>query len=538
MHVKSKSDPSETQRIWAPIWEARLEAAQNITLAPRRRCVPRRRIATRHTRLERERQYFDNLKAANLAVFEYGIAAGELLCDGALEWAAGTPDGLGGFLQTIVPEDRDAVILSIRRAIETRESFHFECRQLRGDGTAGWLEGKGRVRFDEAMGEPDRIVGVCMDITDRKRYEQTLARLAAIVDSSDDAIISVTNRGEVLSWNPAAERIYGYSAGEMIGRSIKLMVPPEAEVESDQIDERLRRGEAIQHFETVRLRKDRKPIHVSMTLSPIRDNRGAITGASGIVRDITERKAFEEQLRQTAKLESIGVLAGGIAHDFNNLLAGIIGNASLIQEIVQPDSPLHPLIADVIAAGERAANLTRQLLAYSGQGKFLIKAIDLSEVIRRMQGLIHSSISRTVKLTLQLGRGLPLIIADEAQMQQLVMNLVINAAEAMGERTGEVTVETGVQDVDQSFKDVTLSNDKIASGKYARLQVKDNGSGMDEQTIDKMFDPFFTTKFTGRGLGLSAVLGLVHGHKGLIGVDSKPGRGSTFTILIPAARLL
>ena len=172
------------------------------------------------------------------------------------------------------------------------------------------------------------------DITERKQHEQVVSRLAAIVDSSDDAIMSVNLNREVVSWNAAAERIYGYTFEEMKGRSIKLLVPPGFEAESGEIDEQIQKGESIRHFETMRLRKGAKPFHVSMTISPIRDTQGSLIGVSGIIRDITERKALEEQLRQAAKLESIGILAGGIAHDFNNLLVAILGNASFATDIL------------------------------------------------------------------------------------------------------------------------------------------------------------------------------------------------------------
>jgi nitrogen-specific signal transduction histidine kinase/CheY-like chemotaxis protein len=268
-----------------------------------------------------------------------------------------------------------------------------------------------------------------------------------------------------------------------------------------------------------------------MTISPIRDTNGSLIGFSGIIRDITERKALEEQLRQTAKLESIGILAGGIAHDFNNLLVPILGNASFATNILPPDSPVRPMLNDVVSASQRAAHLTRQLLAYSGRGKFVIQAVDLSLLTLDIQGLIQTSIPRTVELKLDLPAGLPSLVADVAQVQQLIMNLVINAAEAVGDAPGTVTITTGVQEIDDQY----INANPIAPGRYVFLEVRDTGSGMDEETIRKIFDPFFTTKFEGRGLGLAAVLGIVRGHKGSISVESNPGLGSIFKVLFPAA---
>jgi PAS domain S-box-containing protein len=370
--------------------------------------------------------------------------------------------------------------------------------------------------------------------TERKRNERALSQLAAIVDSSEDPIISVDLNGTILTWNAAAERIYGYSAEEAKGRSIVMTVPPDRREEENGIMAKVNRGERLEHFETVRIRKDGKLIQVSVTISPIRDKQGAVVGASGIVRDITERKALEAQLRQTAKLESLGVLAGGIAHDFNNLLVGILGNASLATEVTPLLGPARPLLEQVITASERAATLTQQLLAYSGRGRFVVEPVDLSALVREMSSLVQASVSKTVQLRLELAAGLPAITADAAQMQQLVMNLVINGAEAIGDRSGCVTVTTRTEYVDELG--AISSNQQISPGHYVLLTVEDDGVGMDEATAGKIFDPFFTTKFTGRGLGLSAVLGIVRGHKGAIQVSSSPGQGSVFRVLLPAAQ--
>jgi nitrogen-specific signal transduction histidine kinase/CheY-like chemotaxis protein len=255
------------------------------------------------------------------------------------------------------------------------------------------------------------------------------------------------------------------------------------------------------------------------------------------VRDITEIKVLEEQLRQAAKLESLGVLAGGIAHDFNNLLVGILGNASLVSDLLPPTSPARPMLDGVINAGERAAMLTRQMLAYSGKGKFIIQPVDISDLVREMTTLVQASVPKTVALRLRLAPGLPPVVADVAQLQQLIMNLVINGAEAIGDHPGSVTVTTGEQQtVDGESIGTTVGADPVTPGKYVFFEVQDNGAGMDGATIAKIFDPFFTTKFTGRGLGLSAALGIVRGHEGFMQVASSPGRGSTFKVLFPAAR--
>jgi nitrogen-specific signal transduction histidine kinase/CheY-like chemotaxis protein len=254
------------------------------------------------------------------------------------------------------------------------------------------------------------------------------------------------------------------------------------------------------------------------------------------VQDITDRKQFEDQLRQTQKLESLGVLAGGIAHDFNNLLVGILGNASLALESLEPSHPARPLLEEVNVASHRAARLTSQMLAYSGKGRFVVQVVDIAELIRETLPLIQAAIPHTVELLLRVTEPSPPVEIDVAQIQQLVMNLVINAAESIPkEQPGVVTVSASQLIVDENYLRSAGAAQDLQFGPHACIEVRDTGSGMSEETKARIFDPFFTTKFTGRGLGLAAVLGIVRGHHGAIQVDSAPGQGSTFRIFLPAA---
>ncbi len=247
----------------------------------------------------------------------------------------------------------------------------------------------------------------------------------------------------------------------------------------------------------------------------------------GTITDIEEAKNLEEQLRHAAKLESLGVLAGGIAHDFNNLLTGIMGNASLAREIFKSDDPEDLETLDrVLSASERAAHLTRQMLAYSGKGRFEIQQVDLSGLVQSISALVQSSIPPHVQLRLELHAGIPRIEADPGQIQQIVMNLIINGAEAVpAGAAGLVAVSTHSQTLEIEGK----------TGQYVCLTVQDNGTGMSDATKAKIFDPFFTTKVRGCGLGLSAVMGIVRGHKGELRVSSDPGKGTTFEVLFPAS---
>jgi signal transduction histidine kinase len=219
--------------------------------------------------------------------------------------------------------------------------------------------------------------------------------------------------------------------------------------------------------------------------------------------------------------ESVGALAAGVAHDFNNLLVSVLGNASLAQEFLPAGNPAAGLIEGIIKAGEQAAVLTRQMLAYSGQGRFLVEAVSLSEIAAEAATAMRASFPGNVTLRLDLQAELPSIEADRRQMRQVFTNLLLNAFEAMGDAGGEVAVKTGVEEVE--------------TAPYVKLEVRDGGCGMDEATKARIFEPFFSTKFTGRGLGLAAVAGIVRGHRGAILVTSAPGAGTCFTVLLPAA---
>jgi len=275
-----------------------------------------------------------------------------------------------------------------------------------------------------------------------------------------------------------------------------------------------------------------------VTVSPIIDSVGRPRRILSIARDMTARRLEEAQLRETAKLESLGVLAGGIAHDFNNLLTGILGNASLLEESANPvDSAI---AGQIVEAAQRAANLTRQMLAYSGKGRFLVQRLNLSTAIVEILNLIRTVLDKKVEVVLALDESLPLIEADPGQMQQLIMNLIINASESMNGKEGKVAVSTCVVDVDpvflaQTFRSVEPS---LTVGPYVKFEVHDTGSGMSEEVLSKIFDPFFTTKFTGRGLGLAAVSGILRGHLGAVRVYSHPGQGTTFKVFLPVAREL
>jgi CheY-like chemotaxis protein len=243
---------------------------------------------------------------------------------------------------------------------------------------------------------------------------------------------------------------------------------------------------------------------------------------------------LEERLQHATKLESLGILAGGIAHDFNNLLTGILANATLALDDAPPHSGQAEALRYVVQASERAADLTQQILAWSGKDRFRLEYIDLSGIVTGILTLIETALGRKVALNLHIARDLPSIEADPAQLQQIIMNLAINAAESI-EGAGEVSVRTGETALDGLPVEEDALPDPAPRGQYVFLDVRDTGRGMDAETRRNMFDPFFSTKFTGRGLGLAAVLGIVRGHRGAIRVSSAPGQGTAFTVYFPAS---
>jgi signal transduction histidine kinase len=262
---------------------------------------------------------------------------------------------------------------------------------------------------------------------------------------------------------------------------------------------------------------------------------GQVVFALGRKRAEDERRALERSLLEAQKLESLAMMAGGIAHDFNNILAIILGNTDLARMELPPDSPAHELLAPIAGAVQRATILTQQMLAYSGRGHFLVERLDLGALVMSMQGQIRAASGDHFTMNYHLAPSLPPIDADPSQMRQLVLSLVNNAVEAMGQEERSLSISTGLQSIDRVFmSEAYLVPDEIES-RYVALDVADTGSGMDEATLERIFEPFFTTKFMGRGLGLAAVLGIVRGHRGAIRVRSALGQGTSVTVLFPAA---
>jgi two-component system, cell cycle sensor histidine kinase and response regulator CckA len=274
-----------------------------------------------------------------------------------------------------------------------------------------------------------------------------------------------------------------------------------------------------------------------------RDAAGQPVQMVGVTWDITARKkleqeraTFELRVQESQKLERLGVLAGGIAHDFNNILTAILGNADLAEGSLARDDSARPFLADIGVGARRAAELCRQMLAYAGKGRFVLGLCDLNQLVEETARLLHVSISKTTVLRFHPHAHLPLVLGDPTQLRQVIMNFVTNASDAIGERTGAITIGTGVVSADRPYLDEIILGQNIPPGEYVYLDVGDDGQGMSAETLERIFEPFFTTKFTGRGLGLAAVLGIVRTHRGALNVRSEPGKGSTFRLLLPVSR--
>jgi PAS domain S-box-containing protein len=362
----------------------------------------------------------------------------------------------------------------------------------------------------------------------RRESEQLLG---AIVESSDDAILSKTPDGRILTWNAAAEQMYGYTADEAIGASIYLIVPPEGQAELAAHLETVRHGARIAPYETERVHKDGHRLLVWVAISPIVNRAGVVVGMSSIARDITQRRAMEDQIRQAQKMEAMGSLAGGIAHDFNNLLTIISGMAELTMVELDSASPMHADIEEIRLAGQSATLLTRQLLTFSRKGLVQDRIVDPNDIVTRLDKMLRRTLGEDVEIVVRQRPDLWPVRADPGQLEQVVMNLVINARDAMP-GGGTVTVETDNLDVDESF--VAL-HPGTAVGAFMMLAVTDTGCGMTPDVRAQIFNPFFTTKGStnGTGLGLSTVFGIVQEAGGFITVNSEPEVGSTFSVYLP-----
>jgi PAS domain S-box-containing protein len=378
----------------------------------------------------------------------------------------------------------------------------------------------------------DRATEEPHDAVARGLHELAASQLAAIIDSSGDAIVSQSPEGVIQTWNEAAGNLYGYAAEEVIGRRMMSLLPKSLIEQEKEILQKVSRGECVRVLETVRIHKSGCPVPVSLTISPIRNHSGEIVGVSHIARDISESTQLKRKLEVTQKMEALGRLAGGVAHDFNNLLTIITGYASLLQDSLKDDPSRLEMLNEVVGAAGRATELTKQLLAFSRREPKQLQPVDLNEVVGKMQAMLRRLIGEDIEIKVQLSQHCRKILSDPGQLGQIVLNLAANARDAMP-GGGVIAIQTENWSVDDQYhKELGF-----APGNYVRLLFSDTGKGMDAETQAHIFEPFFTTKEVGKGtgLGLSTVYGIVKQSGGQISVYSQPGKGTTFAIYLPCS---
>ncbi len=504
------------------------------------------RDITEHRRIERDyRQIFERMLD--------GFALHEIICD---------PDG----------RPTDYRFLAINPAFERLTGLKASdlvgrtVRQALPATESEWIETYGAIalgapprefeRYSRELGRyfevsayspaPGQFACLFTDVTQRQRAQEALRereeRYRVLVNALTDALVVHALEpdgvgGRIIEVNDQACDLYGYSREGLMGLRIDDLFPPEVDTRRIEAYTLLRQGQDVA-YDALQVTGDQRRLEVEIHSGAIR--LGDEQAVMLLVRDVTERKRLasenqkvQEQIQHVQKLEGLGLLAGGIAHDFNNLLMAILGNADLALEDMTSGVPGRDNVREIKTISMKAADLCRQMLAYSGKGKFVVEPILLSGLIEEMSHLLTVSVSKKALLKYQLTPALPPIMADASQLRQVVMNLVINASEAIGERSGVIAVTTGAVECDEAYLRTTFLG-LSKPGVYVCLEVSDTGCGMDAATKARMFDPFYTSKFTGRGLGLAAVLGIVRGHRGAIKVYSEPGQGTSFKVYFPS----
>jgi len=456
----------------------------------------------------------------------------------------GTPEGLAGhpLRDFLAPE----VFEEVLRKTEARKqglNGQYELPIRRPDGEARvialsvspWQDEKGHYLGSR---------GLFQDVTERRLAENALResreRYLDLFNNTTDAIFwfRIESDGSLVteSLNPTLEAWLGRTTSQVAGQPIHTVFPRTL---ADRLEQQCRSCMEAGHplrYENV-VGEGLSPRTFETLLVPIRDGQGRVARLVGFAQDITQHKEAEEAIRQAQKLESLGVLAGGIAHDFNNLLTAMLGNLNLAQLKLPEGSPALAPLGSVERAVLKAAELTQQMLAYSGKGRFVVKAHDLNQVVLEMTHLLKVSISKKVAFRYDLAKELPPIEADAAQLQQVVMNLVTNASEAIGDQEGTIGIATRQVVLDAASLQSAFAGQNLQPGAYVVLEISDNGCGIRPEIKGRIFDPFFSTKQSGRGLGLSAMQGILRGHRAGIQITSAPGRGSTFTLLFPVGNV-
>ena len=491
---------------------------------------------------ESEERYRTLVEASMDAIYLESLEGEVLDCnEAACEMLGYGKDELIGLnVSDLLPEDKLHMLPKIvEKLLSDGESF-IEGENLRKDGSIVPVETRARV-IDTPAGR--RVVVYVRDISRRKQSEKELIesekRFRSFMDQLPGAVFLKDSESRYIYINRFMRK--AFNADESwIGRPTSECFPMDEAHSLMQHDR-----DAFDKSYSIEIQKvvdsNGKERHFQIHKFRISKGENENDMLGGIGLDITDklhaekaREKLEAQIQHTQKLESLGVLAGGIAHDFNNILMAILGYADLALLDTPRDSPAVSSLHEIEKATRNAADLSKQMLAYSGKGTFQIIKLNVNEIIQEMTHLLEISISKNAVIKYNLHDDLPPIEADPSQIRQIIMNLVTNASDALDKTSGVISITTNLMECDMDYLSTTYMNYQLPDGKYVYLEVSDTGSGMDEETLSKLFDPFFTTKSTGRGLGLSAVLGIIRGHRGTVKVYSELGKGTSFKILIPS----
>ena len=488
------------------------------------------------------------IAAGKVGIWERDLQTGRLIWSSQLKQIVGYPlekEDLTfeRFLELVHPDDRARVAAAAERSISQRTDSRTEFRVVWPDGSVHWIVARGSAEYD-ANGQPVCMLGVGLDVTERKEMEEQLrVREVQLADAQ-----RVANFGSY-EWLPATDtvrwteelfRIFGFQPEEFrptFARYLERVHPEDREDTQARIEQCVRNGTPFEAEERI-VRPDGAIRQLFSQGKWIFDENQQAQKLVGTCQDITARKEaersrlrLEEDLRQTHKMESVGRLAGGVAHDFNNLLTVILGHVALCQEELPPEAPVREHIKPIQQAAQRAAALTRHLLAFSRRQVIFPTMLDLNTVVNNLNKMMTRVIGEHIVLRIIPGESLGSIRADLAQIDQILMNLLVNAVDAMP-KGGRIFIETTNTELDENY---TKSRSSVHPGRYVMLSVTDTGIGMDSQTMSQIFEPFFTTKAPGEGtgLGLSMVYGAVEQNHGHITVYSQPGKGTTFKIYFP-----
>jgi PAS domain S-box-containing protein len=450
-------------------------------------------------------------------------------------WGPDEPVTLAKFLEQVHPADRERIAEAVRRAHDPTGPglFDVEPRIIRRDGKIRWLTTRSQTFFEGEGAErrPVRTVGAVQDVTDQREAEEALRLFRRAADLATDAIYWLDSDGALVYVNEAACRSLGYTREELLRLTVWDVDPVHSREEWERSWRNLeeQRDPNATPLRTMHRRRDGTLFPVEVQAQHLELSDGAIKVA--YVREITERDRLEAQLRQAQKMESVGRLAGGVAHDFNNLLTAISGNVELALLDLRPTDPLYELLIEVHRAADSAANLTRQLLAFSRKQVIDPRVVNLNGIVDELQKMLKRLMREDVDVHVRLDPGLWQTKVDRGQLEQVLVNLAVNARDAMP-HGGTLTLETGNATLDEAY---TRTRSYVIPGEYVMLAVTDTGTGMDEQAKAHLFEPFFTTKEHGKGtgLGLAMVYGAVKQNRGSIEVESEPGRGTTFRIYLP-----